>query len=419
MRANPEKLAWRVLLAAFAIFLLLCGTTIYGVYWFIFLSYAPMDVTLEASRGTVQIMLPASEEPIAVTDHRPGIEAEAVIQTDSISQGIMTFADRRTGEPVASLTLFTDSEVELIGARSPRFSLNHSPYVIQVASQMGHTDILVLEPTDERSVTFGLTTPQIIARLFGPGLYAANVAQLETSFTTRDGLAFIKGHTVNSPVAQVESNERITIEADEEPLEAPETVESLLTNNLFHDDLEEGWSFYNDREPPGQAFRVVFDGRDVVAIDRSQERFPGEQLGHAETGLVQFLNMDVSAYDYLEMRVVFYVAEQSLSACGIAGSECPMMIRMVYEDARGTERVYIHGFYTDHDPGRGYPLACDTCRTEHERVALNTWHTFESGNLMTLLPNGLQPEYIHQVSFYASGHAYLTYVSEISLMAEE
>lgn len=419
MRANPEMLAWRVLIAAFAVFLSLCGSLAYSVYWFIFLSYAPMDITLEASRGTVQITLPNSGEPIAVTDFRSDIETGVFIQTDSVSQGIVTFADGRTGEPIAAVTLFRDSEIEIAEARAPRFEFNHSPYIIQVANEAGHIDALVLEPAEDRTVAFDLTVPQVTARLFEAGLYAADVSARESTITTRDGLAIISGRAEDSRPVPLESSERLTVEIGEEPRSNPESVENLLANSLFHEDFEEGWNFYNDREPPGEANNAVFDGRAVIALDRSQERFPGQELGHGETGLVQFLNMDVSGYDYLEMRTTFYVAEQSLSTCGIAGSECPMMVRMVYRDESGAQQVYIHGFYASHDPGRGYPLACDTCRTEHERVAPNTWHTFESGNLLTLLPNGLRPEFIYQVSFYASGHAYKTYVSEMSLMVEE
>ena len=419
MRANPEKFAWRITLAAFTLFLLLCGSVAYSVYWFVFLSYVPIDVALEASRGTIQVTQPTSEEAIAVTDYRPGIEAGMTIQTDSVSQGTLTFSDARTGEPIASVTLFRDSQVELTEARGPRFRPNRSPYIIQASNQVGHTDTLMLEPADNRSVAFDLTTPQTIIRFSGPGLYVVNTTEQETIITTREGLAFIRGQRVNSPVAHLESGERMTVATGHDPLGIPDQVENLLIDSLFDENFAETWDFYNDREPPGQAYNMVFEGRRVTAIDRSQEQYQGQELGHAETGLVQFLNADVSDYRSLEIRATFYVAEQSLSTCGIAGSECPMMVRMVYQDERGVQRVYIHGFYANHDPGLGYPLACDTCRTEHERIAFNTWYTFESGNLMTLLPSGQRPRFIDQVSFYASGHAYLTYISEMSLLTEE
>ncbi|NLH09173.1 MAG: hypothetical protein GX484_16385, partial [Chloroflexi bacterium] len=70
MRENPERVAWRVLLSAFAVFLLLCGTTIYVVQWYLFDSEINIGVDLMAARGTISMMLPNSEEPIAVSDRR-------------------------------------------------------------------------------------------------------------------------------------------------------------------------------------------------------------------------------------------------------------------------------------------------------------------------------------------------------------
>jgi hypothetical protein len=213
--------------------------------------------------------------------------------------------------------------------------------------------------------------------------------------------------------------QRSVIETHGDELRALEAERNLIMNSDFAQDFETGWDFYNDREPPGTAYNAVFDGRPVAVIDRSQENWPNLRLGHGETGLVQFLDTDISDHDYLELRATFYVQEQSLSTCGVAGSECPMMVRMVYDDINGTEQVYIHGFYANHDPAQGWPLACATCRTDHERIALNSWYTFESGNLMALLPSELRPARVRQVSFYASGHAYKIYVSEIALLVAE
>ncbi|HQA68852.1 MAG TPA: hypothetical protein PK801_11045, partial [Aggregatilineales bacterium] len=117
------------------------------------------------------------------------------------------------------------------------------------------------------------------------------------------------------------------------------------------------------------------------------------------------------------LRGTFYVDEQSLSTCGQLGSECPMMMRMTYIDEQGVEREYIQGFYAYHDPSLDYPLTCDSCRAEHERISLQSWYTFRSGNLLTVLPAEQKPAIIQQVRFYASGHAYRVYVSEIELLA--
>ena len=94
-----------------------------------------------------------------------------------------------------------------------------------------------------------------------------------------------------------------------------------------------------------------------------------------------------------------------------------MMIRMQYVDVQGVEREFIQGFYAFHDASLSYPLTCDSCRAEHERVNLRTWYTYESGNLLTNLPQEQRPAMIRQIRIYASGHGYRTYVTEVELLA--
>ena len=198
-----------------------------------------------------------------------------------------------------------------------------------------------------------------------------------------------------------------------------EADKSLLVNPDFHENYNIGWKFYNDRDPPGEVYNAIFDGRSVVVIDRSQSHWPDLRLDHAETGLVQSIKVDVSTASNLELRATFYLDEQSLSTCGVAGSECPMTLHVKYIDPTGAEQVFIHGFYAAHDPSLGWPTTCLSCRTEHDRISAGTWYTYESGNLFSLFPANQRPERITEVSFYSSGHAYKIYVSELNLFASE
>ena len=102
-----------------------------------------------------------------------------------------------------------------------------------------------------------------------------------------------------------------------------------------------------------------------------------------------------------------------LSAFGRFG---PIRPQDSHQDQDGDRREWVHGFYTTHDPGLEWPLRCDTCPIEHERVAPGRWYTYESGNLMVLLPETQRPESIVSFRFYASGHAFSVYVAELSLL---
>lgn len=416
MRKHPERLAWRILLVSFTTFLLLCGSTAYLVYWFIFRSTVDMTLDLAAARGTVIVNHPNIEEAIAVAKDRSDLESGSVIQTDSTSQAVLTFIDPASGQPVASLVLMRDSEITLTLAKAPRFGLNQRPYRIQLASTAGSSEVLILQ-NGERSIEFEIVSPQAFTRMTEEGQYIIDISDQNTRITTIEGQALIieRGSGKN---VELENDDQVVIARDNNDLTILDAEKSILTNSNFIELFDVGWNSYNDREPPGIIQNVIFDGRPAVMLDRSQDNWPGETLGHGETGLVQFQDMDVSEYSRLELRATFYVEEQSLSTCGVAGSECPLMIRMKYLDPEGQLVEFIHGFYATHDPGLAYPTTCNTCRSDHERINLQSWYTYESGNLITQAPTQ-RPVVIKELSFYASGHAYKIYVSEMRLLVGE
>lgn len=416
MNHSPERRAWRILLSGFFVFLLLCGSVIYVVQWFVFQSQIDMTILLTSARGTASLILPNTGEPIAVTDRRDDLEPGVVILTDSNSQASLTFVDPRSQDIIASLTLFPDSRVSIEEARSPRFGPNKSPYHILIHNSKGHVELLLLQI--EREVELEVTSSQTLTQISQEGLYIFKAAEQSTIITTWMGQAAVI-HQGSGEQVLLDGPAQVIASREEDELLELEPEISLLENPYFQEAYEQGWSFYNDREPPGTASNAITAGRPVVVIDRSQGNWPNTSLGHGETGLVQFLNLDVSEYDYLELRATFYVDEQSLSTCGVAGSECPMMVRMVYRDEEGTERVFIQGFYAAHQPELELPLQCATCRSPHQRINGHSWFTFESGNLMTLLPDEQRPVELLQISFYASGHAYKIYVSEVNLLAAE
>jgi hypothetical protein len=128
------------------------------------------------------------------------------------------------------------------------------------------------------------------------------------------------------------------------------------------------------------------------------------------------MTLDVSDFDYIELRAAFYVEEQSLVRCGDEASECPIMLHLKYIDTSGVPREFYHGFYANDVPGSPMPFSCASCRSDHERISPDTWFTYESGNLFSLFPAEQKPRLITQLSFYSSGHAYKIYVSEMNLL---
>ncbi len=419
MSSNPERRAWRILVIAFAIFIVICALAAYVTQWFIFRSMVDLQVSLKTARGTVQVTSPTTGDAIAVTDRRDNLELNTLLQTDSTSQALVTFSDTRTGEVIATMVLHRDSQMSITQAAAPRYGANRSPYSITVEGVAGRCETLILGQADG-PLRVQVRSTHAVAHADSPGHFIVDTIGEWTTVSVNNGTVEVMPLNGSAPTT-IGTGERALVSQDNEQPTIRPIARSIVANGIFEQIDSAGWTFYNDAEtdPPGSVYNAVIDGRPVVVFDRSQENWPGIRLGHGETGLIQSIEMDVSEYPTLELRATFYVDEQSLSTCGQRGSECPMMFRIDYVDVQGGERAYITGFYALHDPAAAYPLACDTCRTDHERINPDSWYTFESGNLMERLPAELRPAHIREIKVYASGHAYRVYLSEIALLVSE
>jgi len=113
-----------------------------------------------------------------------------------------------------------------------------------------------------------------------------------------------------------------------------------------------------------------------------------------------------------------------LGICGALGSECPLMIRIDYQDAAGSPLQWLQGFYYWIDPSVATnPALCETCpppRQNHEQHPSGVEFFYDSPNLIELLTqNGNPPASVNSISVYASGHSYDVQVSEIELLVGE
>jgi hypothetical protein len=415
MRDNPERFAWRVLFVSFLAFLLACGGAIYLIQWYVFESMVALQTDMTVGRGTVSITAPNAEEPIAVTSQRSELDEGLEISTDT-SQAVLNFSDPRNATPLASVVLLHDSRIELIRASAPRFGVNRNPYRVELRSLSGRSEILILD-TGPHEVSFVVRSPQALTTLSSQGQYVVEVTNDVTRVSVEEGQALVTERS-SGRSRVVEVNNRVAVGGEAGGFTALPPTESVVRNGNFRLPFTTGWELYDDSEAPaGVAYNTNFVGRNVLTFDRSQEKWPDLRLGHGETGLTQRVNVSTSDLQSLELRATFYIEEQSLSTCGQEGSECPLMLRITYVDEQGVEREYIQGFYAFHDPAANYPLSCATCRGDHERVNLQTWYSFRSGNLLTNLPSEQKPVLIQQIRFYASGHAYKVYVSEVELIA--
>lgn len=424
MRTNPERLAWVVLLTSFGMLCALCITVVLVTRWFIFDSTIPLVVELTVSRNTVGVLAEGRAEETERASRL--LDDQTILTTDSTSQAFLTFRDPHTNQIVATLTLFRDSAIQIRTTGRPRFGVGSPPFTIEIIGQRGRGDVVVTSdlPRDVRFRIF--TAYYTTIDMEQAGYYSVIFGGDHIGVTTRAGEATLQYR--DEPVQRVPVSFRAVVPGP--TLEQPVIVEPAPVNIVYNSGfllyepivaegvqpLPAGWGRYNDQnepdEPRGEAVRSTFQGRPVLHIVRR-----GEWLNHAETGCYQpHPDTDLTSFSYLEVRAAFYIRWQSISTCGVKGSECPLMLRIKYRDPDGELREWIHGFYTQYTVPE-WPLTCETCRQDHDRINPGVWYTYESGNLVDILPDELRMTELVEVRFYASGHAYEVMVDEMSLLA--
>jgi hypothetical protein len=98
--------------------------------------------------------------------------------------------------------------------------------------------------------------------------------------------------------------------------------------------------------------------------------------------------------------------------CGYLGTECPIIVRLDYKDVYGSDREWLHGFYT------GRPAGDWLINWWAEELQLNNWYSYESNNLVEELADA-PPAIIKSLRIYASGHNFHARVTEVELLVRE
>src|SRR5260221_6284428 len=102
---NPQTTAWVVVVISFALFCVLCATSTFGAYWFLFESGVPLTARLTVSRGAVTVSRPDLSYVINNASSNNLIAATNALQTDGNSQAYLTFEDSYSGQLVGTVFL--------------------------------------------------------------------------------------------------------------------------------------------------------------------------------------------------------------------------------------------------------------------------------------------------------------------------
>lgn len=423
------------MLGSFMIFCVFCAVTTIGLQFFLFQSSVSLNTVFQPGRGTPGVRDGNSAERTvrSVQDLDSGAFVRTDM-TDDTSQATILFSDTDNDtELIASVTLKGDTSLLLDSATRPRFSWSVPNYDIELTEVDGEIEVVVEEdlPHSLRMNIWTVTGTRIIIE--EAGLYVIAVSEAQTQVINHNGGDMII-IPVNSDIGRSLSlgNQAMLTPNSTELTITPNLI-NLITNSDLHVLASEdgnsaqqpptGWgcSHVSDEAnaPLGYYSRsATSDGRQAFHITRGEGA-----TSHGETSCEKFIGADgggvVSDYNHLEIRATLYIQQQSVSACGEQGSECPLMLQVNYIGEDGVARTWRHGIYAE--PSTIYPLRCDTCIDNHIRIYEDAWYTYESGNLFAILGLANQPEArpreITSVRIYASGHQYDVFVSQVSLLA--
>jgi hypothetical protein len=414
--SHAQQIAWVVLIAAFAIFCALCIGVWIGAQFFFFESSVPLQSRVIVARGSISV---------AAAAVAGGDELVSGDQVEMVSGSQASFFFRDSGDNnrlIASVTLNNDSGVQFWTATTPRFGWSNGGYYVELRGLRGEADVFVPQNLP-RAIRLVVTSTQgDLVEVSSAGLYSLRLTNSRIEVSNRGG-----NQITLTPFGAIEGrsipiNDRAVIDIsrpDQVALE-PAAV-NLLGNSTFESvfqGLATAWACTNstDNLPRGSYAAEVQDGRPVLHLTRANDA-----TTNGQTACSQFFGdgIDVSGFTSLNLRVAFNIQFQSLSACGTAGSECPLMLRVDYLDRSGETQQWYLGFYYRLEPDRDDPLRCLGCPLEHIRVNEKTWYTYDSGNWLALFPENLpqRPVAIQSVTFYASGHQYDVYIGEMSLLA--
>ncbi len=252
---SREKLAWTVLLCAFALFLVLAISIPLGVNWYIQNTSVAQPASLQGTNGVTLVETVGTRtDPVAVEQGRAkeDVLENSVLRTDPDSQASVVFFDRST------LTIFPNSTVTLTEMRQPRFGRSQQPNQIIVTVNSGRVRAQVA-PSTSRPIHFQVRTLQAPAPHGGivlePGSYAIETSNEMTHVSVRSGQAIVTGQTGQETLLQ--ANERAEIQLGRAAVGPLPAKRNLLVNSDFQNpeqaipisegEIVDGWFVQSDQ----------------------------------------------------------------------------------------------------------------------------------------------------------------------------
>ncbi|MCC7205751.1 MAG: hypothetical protein IT323_00500 [Anaerolineae bacterium] len=427
---HPQTTAWGILLASFLALCSLCAVTTAGARWFLLESEVGLTVRLTVSRGRVDLRLPDGTD-IGVNRDLVIDAATASFETDSTSQGYLTFEDTYSQQIVARVFLLQDTSATLVRATRPRFDFSSNPYHVLMESSAGKFLVQARDGAN-RPTDIQVRSNAGAAQVDDVADVRAEITGQDILLKTNEGSGLLVKR--DGETRRVQGGQQGALRTDPHGAQAFDVQfwQERALNASFGSTIDVetnpalpiGWACTSQanrqNEPQGSVTRQAVEGQAALRLERA-----GQGLDHAESRCTYSFEtaprvpQDVTPFTSLAIRGRLQILGQDVTTCGIQGSECPIMLELEYLAAgsEDTPSYWRHGFYAVRPTADTNPLSCDTCLQEHERLTSGAWYIYDSGDLFRLLPENRRPVRITRLSVYASGHAYDALVTDLQVVA--
>jgi hypothetical protein len=417
MNERRQHLAWLVLLAGFFLCISLIVLVPVGINAILQGATRSLNVSVQANQGTVGVRQNEGE-PAALFAGSEPIEllSGGSVLTNATDTALLLSYAPDNEELIARVQIYGNTNLQMEEASTPRFESSVSPRRIRFLLDVGRMHLTVPQ-FDGRPVEIEVITPQGSISVNDPGQYSVVSTNLETQFAVLQGQAEVVG---NGDRLSLLTDQRAIIPTGGEIQGPVDTERNLVVNGDFSQQVD-GWVplasnvEIADQQPVELA---VTEFGTEPAI-----RFKRVGIGHADAGLRQLINQDVTDFDNMILVISMIVTEQSLGVCGERGSECPLIVRIEYVDENNVDQTWQQGFYAVGEFSSATPDVCIACPpplNEHQRITFGQLVFYESDNLLEQLDLlGILPVRVKSITLISSGHTFDASVIDVALMARE
>jgi len=418
---DRQRLAWAFLLSSFAICLLATITVPLSANAYLQNSTQFLNVIVRSSQGTVNVNDAPNEWRAVLAGEERSIEsASGILTSGSAIASLFVYApgsqQPAEEELLARLQVYSNTSVDLVTASAPRFNVSSAEQILELKLESGRLRLTLPERRGRPFVT-AITTPQGRVVIRDPGQYHLEANTQETQVVVQEGRATV---TAAGETLGLLPDQRAELYPGAVPVGPLVPERNLVENGDFNDRFDR-WQLYQWTlelldQPEGKLEIVPVAGDPALRAIREGE-------GHADVQLSQLINQDVTDFNSLLLEVDFRIVGQTLNVCGVAGSECPLIVRIEYDDVNGNSQVWWQGFYAvgQIDPDET-PDSCRTCpspRFVHYQVTPGQFSFFRNDLIQSLARQGFSPpSRINRIIVVMSGHSFEVELLNVALIAE-